>query len=79
MGRFIIEHTCEDKVSRPQVSYKIREYLANYVSESVLFKEKIILKSKYDTVLSIIFLPDFSKEELPEQQFILGAPAGASF
>ena len=52
---------------RPQISYKIREYLSEFVINNILEKRGIIVGGKWKIVLALHFMPEgkyYTTEEL---------------
>ena len=52
---------------RPQISYKIREYLSEFVIHNILEKRGIIVGGKWKIVLALHFMPEgkyYTTEEL---------------
>ncbi|MDJ1504769.1 hypothetical protein [Xanthocytophaga agilis] len=52
--KFKIELSSYDLYDRPRVSYKIREYLEEFIEKHILFPKNIIVNAKTDVMLCIV-------------------------
>lgn len=55
MGNFKILHSSNSVANRPRVSFKIREYFEEFAKNNIIKKNNIILNSKYDVHLVVVF------------------------
>jgi len=69
---FIIYQSCTEK-ERPPISYKIREYFEEFVTENVLKKKKIIIGGRWKIILAIFFSGGGSKVLYKEIGFAKGS------
>lgn len=55
---FKILLSCDSYKKRPQISYKIREYLAKFITENLLKEKKLVVGGKWKINLGLIFLTE---------------------
>ncbi|MES2619046.1 MAG: hypothetical protein V4613_14310 [Bacteroidota bacterium] len=70
--KFKIELTCTDSVDRPPISYKVRDYFEDFMVEQVFKKHKIIVNTKWDIMLSLLFVGAGERHTLRDVTFIRG-------
>jgi hypothetical protein len=58
---FNISYSCTSMTERPPISYKVREYLEDFIVENLLKKKKIIIGTKWRVDLSISFIQESAR------------------
>jgi hypothetical protein len=63
---FIISQSCTSFTNRPPISYKVREYLGNYINTNFIEPKKFLLDIGWKIDILIIFINNTSQVKLNE-------------
>jgi hypothetical protein len=70
MNKYSTDCLCDEMEYRPRVSYKIRDYVLEFVLEHVIFPKKIMVKDRYNYFVAFILIP-FKENEKDEKNEVI--------